>query len=117
MPDYAVLMKLTEQGAKNIGEAPQRIEAAKRAWEDLGGTVKSFHVTMGEYDYVAIGDAPNDWVAVAFVAELAHAGDVTTTTMKAFSEDDWKWALNAPAEAIRSGMVGSPYTEPMLRHR
>ena len=117
MPDYVVLMKLTTQGAKNLGEAPQRIEAAKKAWEDLGGRVKSFHATMGEYDYVAIGEAPNDWVAIAFVAELAVAGDVTTSTMKAFSEDDWKWALNAPAEAIRNGTVGSTYETPMLRKR
>jgi len=50
MPHYIMLMKLTTQGAKNLGEAPQRIEAAKKAWEELGGTVKSFHITMGEYD-------------------------------------------------------------------
>lgn len=117
MPDYVVLMKLTSQGATTIADAPQRIEAAKEAWAALGGKIKSFHVTMGEYDYVAIGEAPNDWSAMAFVAELAAAGFVTTTTMKAFSADDWKWALNAPAEDIRDGAVGSDYTQPLLRKK
>jgi len=116
MPHYIMLMKLTTQGAKNLGEAPQRIEAAKKAWEELGGTVKSFHITMGEYDYVAVGEAPNDWAAVAFAAKLSAAGDVTTTSMKAFTEDDWKWALNAPAEDIRDGSVGSDYPGPVGRH-
>jgi len=117
MPDYVVLMKLTSQGAANIAEAPERIKGAKAAWADLGGKVKSFHVTMGEYDYVAIGEAPNDWSAMAFAAELAAAGDVTTTTMKAFSEDDWKWALNASAADIREGAVGGPVETPMLRRK
>jgi uncharacterized protein with GYD domain len=108
MPDYVMLMKLTEQGAKGIANSPGRIAAAKAAWRELGGEVLSFHVTMGPYDYVAIGSAPNDWAAMAFAAELADAGDVATTTMKAFSEEAWEWTLNASPQAIREGDMAAP---------
>jgi uncharacterized protein with GYD domain len=46
MPDYVMLMSLTEQGAREIAKAPERIELAQRMWSDLGGKLKSFHVTL-----------------------------------------------------------------------
>lgn len=103
MPDYIVLMTLTEQGARDIDNAPAIIQVAKDLWTNLGGTFTSFHVTFGEHDYVAVGQAPNDWAVAAFVAAMAASGNVTTTTMKALTEDDWHWVLSAPADALRDG--------------
>ncbi|GAI41846.1 unnamed protein product, partial [marine sediment metagenome] len=37
MPTYVILMNLTEQGVKNIKEAPERIEAVAKALEAAGG--------------------------------------------------------------------------------
>ena len=42
MPTYIGLYKLTDQGIKNIKDAPQRIEEAIKAAEAMGG--KSFGV-------------------------------------------------------------------------
>ena len=44
---------------------------------------------MGEYDYVAIGEFPNDEVAMAFALALASTGNVRTTTLKAFVKDEF----------------------------
>jgi uncharacterized protein with GYD domain len=85
MPSYVLLMKLTEEGARAAKDIPARIEEGTRAFEAMGGTMQSFHVTMGPYDYVAVGEAPSDEVAAAFALALASRGFVTTTTMKAFS--------------------------------
>jgi uncharacterized protein with GYD domain len=106
MPDYIMLMKLTAKGAANIDGSPDRISAARKAWEELGGKLTSLHATFGEYDFVAVGEAPNDWVPAAFVAALAADGHVTTTTMKAFTEHDWVWLVRAPWDAIREGDLG-----------
>jgi uncharacterized protein with GYD domain len=56
MVTYIVLMKLTDQGIKDIKNAPQRIEAAAKALEAMGGKMTGFYLTMGEYDYVVIGE-------------------------------------------------------------
>ena len=40
---------------------------------------------MGEYDYVAIIEAPSDEIAMALLMGLGAAGSIRTTTLKAFT--------------------------------
>ena len=87
---YISLYKLTEQGMKNIKDAPGRYEKGVQPAEAMGGKVLGFYATMGEYDYVSIGEFPNDEVATTFLLALGSLGNVKTTTMKAFSSDQFK---------------------------
>jgi len=89
MPTYITLFKLTDQGIKNIKNAPQRIEAAVKAVEAAGGKMKGFYATMGEYDYVTIGEGPNDETVMASNLGVASAGNVRTTTLKAFTLEEF----------------------------
>jgi uncharacterized protein with GYD domain len=89
MPSYVVLMKLTEQGAKAIKDAPARIEAGIKGWEAMGGKMTGFYVVMGDYDYVAVGEAPNDETAATFALALGSLGNVKTTTLRAFTKDEF----------------------------
>jgi uncharacterized protein with GYD domain len=89
MSTFIILMKLTDQGAKAIKEAPARIEAGIKGWESMGGKMLDFYITMGEYDYVAVGDAPSDEAAAAFVLSLGALGNVHTSTMKAFPREQF----------------------------
>ncbi len=82
-------MKLTQQGIKNIKDAPKRIEKAFKALEAVGGRVIGFYTVMGEYDYVAIAEAPNDNVAAAYLLMLASHGYVRTKTLKAFTREEF----------------------------
>ena len=88
MPTYVLLMKLTTEGARAAKEIPARIDEGVKAFENMGGKVTSFHVTMGPYDYVAVGEMPSDETAAAFSLALASRGFVTTTTMKAFTPQE-----------------------------
>jgi uncharacterized protein with GYD domain len=88
MPMYVVLYKLTEQGVKDIKNAPERIEKGIKAFEAMGGKVLGFYVTLGEYDYVAIGEAPSDEVAMTFMLGLGAQGNARTTTLKAFTKEE-----------------------------
>ena len=54
MPTYIMLANWTDQGAKNAKESPRRLDVAKKALSDMGGEFKSFFLTMGAYDIVAI---------------------------------------------------------------
>jgi len=89
MSTFIILMKLTDQGAKAIKDSPARIEAGVKGWESMGGKMLGFYVTMGDYDYIAVGEAPSDEVAAAFVLSLGALGNVHTTTLKAFPSEQF----------------------------
>jgi uncharacterized protein with GYD domain len=88
MPTYISLMRLTDQGVRDIKNAPQRVAEAVKALEAMGGRLISFYTVMGEYDYVGIAEAPSDEVAMAFLLGLGLAGNVRTTTLKAFTTEE-----------------------------
>ncbi len=89
MPTYIALYKLTDQGIKTIKEAPGRIEAAFKGAEKMGGKVIGFYAVLGEYDYVAIGEFPNDEVATTFALGIGSLGNVRTTTLRAYTKEEF----------------------------
>jgi len=89
MPTYIILMKLTDQGMKDIKNAPQRIEDAVKGLETVGGKLEVFYSVMGEYDYVAVGECPSDEIASTFLLLLCSQGNVRTTTLKAFTKEEF----------------------------
>jgi uncharacterized protein with GYD domain len=93
MPTYINLVNWTDQGIKNIKEAPQRIDAFKKAVEAAGGKVNGFYVTMGEYDIVTIIDVPSDEVYANIALGTGSKGSIRTETMKAFTEDQFRKIL------------------------
>ena len=90
MPTYVVLMKLTDQGIRAVKDSPDRIEASIKHFESMGGKFLGFYATLGQYDYVAIGEAANEAVVMSFVLGLGRSGDVRTTTLKALSRDEFE---------------------------
>ena len=89
MPTYIALYKLTDQGIRNIKDAPKRIEEGIKGVEKMGGKVLSFYATMGEYDYVSIGEFPNDDVGLTYLLALNSLGNVKTITLRAFSTEEF----------------------------
>jgi uncharacterized protein with GYD domain len=89
MPKYIVLFKFTDQGIKNIKQAPERYQEGVKKFEAMGGKMLGFYATMGEYDYVAISEAPSDEVGMAFALGLGALGYVRTTTLKAFTPEEF----------------------------
>jgi len=89
MPTYIILMNYTDQGIRNIKESPRRIQAGDKALEALGGRLIGAYPVMGQYDRVAIVDLPSDELAMTTVLGMNAAGDVRTTTLKAFSNEQF----------------------------
>ena len=90
MPTYIVLMKLTEEGIKTIKKGAQRVKENAKIMEKMGGKMTAFYLTMGEYDYIAIGEAPNDETALTFLLGMGAQGFVKTTTLKAFTIEEFE---------------------------
>ena len=95
MSTYIQILNWTEQGVRSIKDSPTRLEAAKKAIRELGGELKSFHMTMGAYDAVVIFEAPSDDVAARFALATAQAGNVRTQTLKAFTETQYRDIVGA----------------------
>ncbi len=89
MPTYISLMKLTDQGVREIKDAPKRVEQFVKGLEAMGGKLVSIYMVMGEYDYIAIAEAPNDEVALGYLMSMGSAGTVKTTTMRAFKMEEF----------------------------
>ncbi len=85
MPVYVTLFKWTDQGVKDIKEAPKRIEASLKTAQELGGKVLGVYITMGEYDLVSVIEWPSDEAAAATAMAISSRGNARTATMRAFT--------------------------------
>jgi uncharacterized protein with GYD domain len=86
MTTYVMLANWTDQGIRGARDSARRLDASKQALRDMGGEFKAFYLTMGEYDMVAIYEAPDDAVAARFNLQLGSLGNIRTRTLKAFPE-------------------------------
>jgi uncharacterized protein with GYD domain len=95
MTTYVMLANWTEQGILKVKDSPRRLDVAKKALKDMGGEFKSYFLTMGDYDIVAIYEAPDDAVAARFNLQLGMLGNVRTRTLKAFPEAAYREIINS----------------------
>jgi uncharacterized protein with GYD domain len=95
MTTYVMLANWTEQGILKAKDSPRRLDVAKKALKDMSGEIKSFYLTMGEYDMVVILEAPDDAVAARFSLQLGMLGNVRTRTLKAFPEAAYREIINS----------------------
>ncbi len=92
MPHYITLFKWTDQGIRAVKETPRRAEDAKKLAEQLGGSMQIYY-TMGEYDGVAIAEAKDDETALQMLLQIGQAGNVRTTTLKAYTLEEFTKAI------------------------
>lgn len=85
MATYIVLEKFTARGIDTIKEYRQRVEAAKKIAQDAGGNLTAY-LTMGDYDVVVVLTAPDDETATKIVLSVGRRGNVTTQTLRAYTE-------------------------------
>jgi len=91
MPDYVVLMNLTETGADELTDKPEAAhelaEEIRKEVEEQGGALHLLLWTTGDFDGVAIVEAPSDRHVAAVALLLARSGLIRTKTLTAFGEE------------------------------
>ncbi len=90
MPPFVILIRYTQQGIAKIKESPARLDAARKAAEKVGGRIHAWYLTMGQYDAVLITEFPNDEAGAKFALSVGALGNVTTETLKAFTETEYR---------------------------
>jgi uncharacterized protein with GYD domain len=88
MPHYVLLVNWTVQGIRNVTQTIQRVEASSTLEQKHGFRLEQVYWTVGPYDIVAIAEAPDDESATAFALELGSAGNVRTTTLRAYDREE-----------------------------
>ena len=90
MAAYILLGNWTDQGIRNIKQAPERRRRVTEAAEKMGCKVIAVSMTMGPYDLVIRVDAPDDETIARLALSIGAQGNLRTTTLKAFPADDFE---------------------------
>ena len=90
MPTYITLVSYTQKGIENVKESPQRLEAAKQAFQGMGAELKEFYLVMGRFDIILVTEAPNDETVAKIALTLGSLGNVRTESFRAFKEDEYR---------------------------
>ncbi len=95
MPTYISLLKWTDRGVRDVSDSPRRLDAAKRAFSNGGGRLTGFYLVLGDYDVVNVGEFPSDEAYMTRILQIASLGAVRTTTLKVFTEEEYRRIIAA----------------------
>jgi uncharacterized protein with GYD domain len=85
-----MLFNFTQQRMINIKDMPKGVDAFKQDVQKVGGQLKDFYMVSGEYDTIAIVEAPSDEAIAKLALATAALGNVRTKTLRAFTEDEYQ---------------------------
>jgi len=86
MATFVVLGCFTDQGIRNAKETTKRADAFRELAKKVGVTVRDVYWTLGQFDIVAICEAPDDQTASALAFSIGALGNVRTQTLRAFAQ-------------------------------
>lgn len=90
MPTYIALLHYTQQGIMDAKNGPARLDAAKEGFKRAGAELKTFYLTMGQYDGLATLEAPDDLTVARLALGIAAQGNLRTETLRALSEAEYR---------------------------
>jgi uncharacterized protein with GYD domain len=94
MATFIILGSYTAQGIAAIKDSPSRLDAARESLSQAGVTIKDFYLTLGEHDLVAVVEAADTATAAKGLMALGSAGNVSTVTMAALTEAEFRQAVS-----------------------
>jgi uncharacterized protein with GYD domain len=90
MQTYIAFLKWTPQGLQNVKQSPSRLDAAKKGFQSAGVTMKQFFMVTGQYDMIAIVEAPDDLALAKAILSVTSQGSITSETCRAFTEEEYR---------------------------
>ena len=88
MPTYVTLFNWTDQGIRNVRDTVDRYDRSTELAEKHGVRFEQVYWTVGPYDIVGVFEAPDDDSVTAFLLELSSAGNLRTTTLRAYNREE-----------------------------
>jgi uncharacterized protein with GYD domain len=94
MATYLVLGNFTEQGLHKVKDTIKRTEAYGAMAKKCGCSVKDSYWLLGQYDMVALVDAPDDAAITALQLSAGSLGNFRAQTHRAFTAKEIKPILS-----------------------
>jgi uncharacterized protein with GYD domain len=89
MPTYIVLVHFTDQGMQRLEKTPAAFEMQKTTLAPASRVkLKNLYYVIGQYDAVAIVEAPDDMAMARYALLTGSLGNVRTETLRAFTEEE-----------------------------
>ena len=85
MATYIILGNFTDQGIRHVKDTTKRAESLKEMAKKTGTTIKELYWLLGQYDVMAIVDAPDEASITALGLSMGALGNVRTQTLRAFT--------------------------------
>ncbi|MCA1401548.1 GYD domain-containing protein [Bradyrhizobium sp. UFLA06-06] len=89
MATFILRIDWTDQGIRNVKEAPKRSRAAKELAKTLGVEIKEVYLTSGEHDILLLAEAPLGDNITKLALALSSLGNIRTCTSRAWPEAEW----------------------------
>lgn len=93
MVRYVVLYRFTEQGRRRLKDTAHRAQEIRQLNETAGFTVIGMYYTQGQYDMVAVVEAPSEEAMLTGLFAIAEEGNVTSETLRAFTPEEVQRAV------------------------
>jgi uncharacterized protein with GYD domain len=76
-----------------IKDSPKRMDAVSAVAKKAGASLKETYWTLGQYDFVAVFEAPDDVAMTALGLSIGALGNVRTQTLRAFPASEMQAIL------------------------
>ena len=94
MPIFILLSTLTQQGVQTLKSNPERLRQVNRDVEELGCQVLHQWVTLGEFDFVNVVEAPDTATIARVSVALGARGSTRVETLPALTIDEFVATLS-----------------------
>jgi uncharacterized protein with GYD domain len=94
VPLYLMLTTLTEKGIQTLNSNPGRLREVNLDLEELGARILHQWVSLGEYDFVNIVEAPDDVTVARLSLVMGARGSSRIESLPLVPVDDLLAALD-----------------------
>lgn len=93
MLTFISLCTFTDQGIRTIKDSTKRADMVAEVASKFGSKMTHIYWTQGQYDLIAIIEAPDEESATAFGLAIASSGNVRMQTLRAFNKNEMNTIL------------------------
>jgi uncharacterized protein with GYD domain len=87
---FILSLNYTDQGVRNIKDAPKRGQQARELARKVGANIKQVYMTTGESDLVVLVEAPDGDSIAKFAMAIGMQGNVRTRTARAWPMEEFQ---------------------------
>ena len=88
MPHFVILGNFTQKRIETIKGLPDSLKERTKVFESYGVKIKALVFTMGQYDLVAIGEAPDAEAITKALLSWGSKGLLRTETLTGFTGEE-----------------------------